>query len=60
MQVLFNSKKIEIVVSDLIRNALEPVLIPIEIKEQTVSIKGEETVSFLGDLNWTSKHSLIY
>jgi signal transduction histidine kinase len=46
-------KKDEIVVSDLIRNALEPVLIPIEIKEQTVSIKGEEAASFLGDLNWT-------
>jgi signal transduction histidine kinase len=46
-------KKDEIVVSDLIRNALEPVLIPIEIKEQTFLIKGEEAVSFLGDLNWT-------
>ena len=39
----------------LIQKALEPVLIPMDIKEQTVSIKGEDTVSFLGDLNWTAE-----
>lgn len=46
-------KKDAIVVKDLIKKALEPVLIPMDIKEQTVLIKGEETVSFIGDLNWT-------
>lgn len=40
-------------VKELIHKALEPVLIPIDIKELTVTIKGEETVSFIGDLNWT-------
>ncbi|MBU8878679.1 HAMP domain-containing histidine kinase [Bacillus sp. FJAT-29790] len=48
-------KKDQIAVRKLIQKALEPVLIPMEIKEQTVSIKGEDTVSFLGDLNWTSE-----
>ena len=46
-------KKSEIMLNDLIQKALEPVLIPMDIKEQTVSIIGEDTVSFLGDLNWT-------
>ena len=48
-------KKDQIAVKNLIQKALEPVLIPMDIKEQTVSIKGEETVSFLGDLNWTAE-----
>ena len=26
-----------------------------DIKEQTVSIKGDDAVSFLGDLNWTAE-----
>ena len=46
-------KKDQIAVKKLIQKALEPVLIPMDIKEQTVSIKGEDTVSFIGDLNWT-------
>ena len=49
--VLF--KKDKIAVNDLIHKALQPLLIPLDIKEQTVSIEGEESVSFLGDLNWT-------
>jgi len=40
-------------VHQLCHKALEPLLIPIDIKEQTVSINGDPTVSFLGDLNWT-------
>ena len=48
-------KKDQIAVKKLIQKALEPVLIPMDIKEQTVSIKGEDTVSFLGDLNWTTE-----
>lgn len=46
-------KREQIVVKELIQTALEPILIPMDIKKQTVSIKGDETVCFLGDLNWT-------
>lgn len=46
-------KKEQIVVKELIQKALEPILIPMDIKEQTIFIKGEEEVAFLGDFNWT-------
>lgn len=46
-------KKDPISVRTLFQKSLEPVLIPMDIKEQTVSIKGDDAVSFLGDLNWT-------
>ncbi|TXK84851.1 sensor histidine kinase KdpD [Paenibacillus sp. N3.4] len=48
-------KKDQVMVAKLIEKALQPVLIPIDIKEQTISIKGEDNVSFLGDLNWTTE-----
>lgn len=51
--VQFKQEKVS--VGKLVQKALEPVLIPMDIKEQTVSIEGEETVSFVGDLNWTAE-----
>lgn len=48
-------KKDSISVRTLFQKSLEPVLIPMDIKEQTVSIKGDDAVSFLGDLNWTAE-----
>ncbi|MBS4177977.1 sensor histidine kinase [Lederbergia citrea] len=48
-------KKDQISVEKLVQKALQPVLIPIDIKEQTVSIKGKDSVSFVGDLNWTAE-----
>ncbi|MEC0226734.1 sensor histidine kinase [Paenibacillus alba] len=48
-------KKDQVIVAKLIEKALQPVLIPIDIKEQTISITGEDNVSFLGDLNWTTE-----
>jgi len=51
-------KRDHISVDKLLRKSLEPVLIPMDIKEQTLSIKGEDSVTFIGDLNWTSE-SLI-
>ncbi|MEH7353471.1 HAMP domain-containing sensor histidine kinase [Neobacillus drentensis] len=48
-------KKDQIAVKKLIQKALEPVLIPMDIKEQTISIKGDDAVSFVGDLNWTAE-----
>lgn len=48
-------KKDSISVRTLFQKSLEPVLIPMDIKEQTLSIKGDDAVSFLGDLNWTAE-----
>jgi len=48
-------KKDSILVRTLFQKSLEPVLIPMDIKQQTVSIKGDDAVSFLGDLNWTAE-----
>lgn len=48
-------KKDRIQVRTLIQKALEPVLIPMDIKEQSISIKGDAEVSFVGDLNWTTE-----
>lgn len=46
-------KQDKVIVGELIQKSLEPLLIPIDIKEQTVSMNGDESVSFLGDFNWT-------
>ncbi|USG68421.1 HAMP domain-containing histidine kinase [Brevibacillus ruminantium] len=51
--VLF--KKDQVMVATLVEKVLQPVLIPIDIKEQTVSITGEDSVSFQGDLSWTTE-----
>jgi signal transduction histidine kinase len=51
--VLF--KKDQVKIGELIQKALGPVLIPMDIKAQTVSIKGDDKVTFLGDLNWTAE-----
>ncbi|WP_068613134.1 sensor histidine kinase [Paenibacillus tuaregi] len=48
-------KQDQISVKRLIQKALEPVLIPMDIKEQTVSIQGDDHVSFVGDFNWTAE-----
>lgn len=42
-------------VSKLVKQALKPVLIPMELKEQKLLINGEDEVSFLGDFNWTTE-----
>lgn len=46
-------KQDQIAIKELLPKALEPILIPMDIKAQTVSITGENEVSFLGDFNWT-------
>ncbi len=48
-------KRIEYTVHDLIQKAVAPILIPMDIKEQTLQVTGEESVAFLGDLNWTAE-----
>ncbi|RED83163.1 sensor histidine kinase [Cohnella phaseoli] len=48
-------KKDRISVKNLIQKALEPVMIPMDIKGQTLSIVGDDNVSFIGDFNWTAE-----
>ena len=48
-------KKAPVQVSELIQKSLKPMLIPMDIKEQRVTINGDDKTCFLGDLNWTSE-----
>jgi signal transduction histidine kinase len=46
-------KKETIKVTSLISHTVKPLLIPMELKEQTLELQGEEVTSFTGDFNWT-------
>ncbi|WII39987.1 sensor histidine kinase [Paenibacillus thiaminolyticus] len=48
-------KKDRVPVNILVQKALEPVLIPMDIKDISVSVQGEDTVAFVGDLPWTAE-----
>jgi signal transduction histidine kinase len=38
---------------ELVRRAVEPLQIPLEIKKQRLEIQGDDSASFTGDLNWS-------
>lgn len=46
-------KKEEVVLEQLIRLALEPVAIPMELKEQELNISIKERASYIGDMAWS-------
>jgi len=46
-------KKAPFSVKRLIEKAVQAVLVPMDIKEQTLVLEGEDEITFLGDLNWT-------
>lgn len=46
-------KKEKVAVPSLIHKAVEPLLVPMDIKMQTLTIKGDEKATFNGDFNWT-------
>ncbi len=48
-------KKEQVKVKDLITKSIEHLLIPMEIKNQTIEIVGDEKAGFIGDLNWSSE-----
>lgn len=48
-------KKERIAMKQLVERAVEPVVIPMDIKGQELSIAGDDSVSFMGDLNWTAE-----
>lgn len=48
-------KKEKVMVAPLIQSAIEPLLIPMELKIQQIETKGNDDVAFTGDFNWTSE-----
>ena len=48
-------KKENVNVKELINRSIEHLLIPMEIKEQTLEITGDEHIQIIGDFNWTSE-----
>ncbi|GAE34461.1 sensor histidine kinase [Halalkalibacter akibai] len=48
-------KRNPILIKELITKSLEPLLIPMDIRQQSLVINGKENVRYLGDLNWTSE-----
>ncbi|MHB8076595.1 sensor histidine kinase [Desulfosporosinus fructosivorans] len=48
-------KKEQVNVQDLVTRSIEHLLIPMEIKEQTLEISGDEYTEFRGDFNWSSE-----
>ncbi len=46
-------KKEEVSVKKLIGKVIKPLLIPMELKEQTLLEEGEAVASFIGDADWT-------
>jgi len=50
---VFKSEPVDL--GRLIERALEPLLIPLEIKKQRLELHGDEGASFSGDLNWSAE-----
>jgi len=48
-------KRERVTVKALVEKSLEPLLIPMDIKGQTVTVEGPEDTAFLGDANWTAE-----
>ncbi len=44
-----------VAVKKLIHTSLEPLLIPAELKQQSIIIAGKEDVTYTGDFNWSSE-----
>ncbi|MBM4764863.1 HAMP domain-containing sensor histidine kinase [Bacillus sp. B15-48] len=48
-------KKEKVSVAPLIQKAVDPLLVPMDIKMQSLAIKGDEKAAFNGDFNWTAE-----
>lgn len=48
-------KKEPVKVQELLQKAIDPLMIPMELKEQIFHVQGEEGVTFLGDMGWTTE-----
>lgn len=47
--------KKEVKINELIKRAVTPSLIPMEVKNIKLSISGDENTSYIGDINWSSE-----
>ncbi|SDN97607.1 sensor histidine kinase [Alkalicoccus daliensis] len=48
-------KQQPVLLKELVHKSLEPLLIPMEIKQQSLTVNGEDDAGYLGDMNWTSE-----
>lgn len=48
-------KKETVLLKEAVERAAEPLLIPIELRGQTLQIQGDGSASFTGDLQWTAE-----
>ena len=48
-------KKEPVMVKELVKRAVEPLLVPMDIKLQTLNIDGDENAAFTGDFNWSAE-----
>lgn len=48
-------KKESVSPRQIIQKAVESILIPVDIKQQNISITGDDAATFVGDVNWTSE-----
>lgn len=48
-------EKKEVKINELIKKAVAPNLIPMEIKDLELSLSGDENASYIGDINWSSE-----
>lgn len=48
-------KREQFLLKDLVKNAIAPILIPLEVKNQKLIIQGDENAVMEGDFNWTSE-----
>jgi signal transduction histidine kinase len=48
-------KKEKVLVGPLVRKAIEPLLVPMDIKMLRLSLDGDENASFIGDFNWSAE-----
>ncbi|KKK36465.1 histidine kinase [Mesobacillus campisalis] len=48
-------KKEKVLVGPLVRKAIEPLLVPMDIKMQRLSVNGDENAAFIGDFNWSAE-----
>lgn len=46
-------KKEKILINTLVQAAVDPLLVPMDIKMQSLHVKGNEHAAFIGDFNWT-------
>jgi len=50
---VFSEEKVY--VTDVIEQAIEPIIIPMDVKNQTVTVEGDPAASFTGDVDWTAE-----